>query len=270
MGFGHSGYLGTGAFRVMEEAARADSAVAVATGAALWPLMMICNEPHVNRRLCAEFAPRFCGSEKAVFAANAFGKAAGFLQVRELGTIETPVVLTNTLSVGTAVDAVVDDDVHDLAHAHAGHDLVDGAGEDELALLDDADLAVRRQAAEVLFESTDEGASWRAISPDLTRNDPDKLGPSGGPITNQMLANKLNFGVMGDYPLIVNGAKFQETDSLRTLYVAGTGYNLKGSGKLGPCPIDRDLFIVSSCMIAALNLGPIFSTKRQIARSVRS
>ena len=46
---------------------------------------------------------------------------------------------------------------------------------------------------------------------------------SGGPITNQMLANKLNFGVMGDYPLIVNGAKFQETDSLRTLYVAGTG-----------------------------------------------
>src|SRR5712675_427981 len=39
---------------------------------------------------------------------------------------------------------------------------------------------------------------------------------SGGPITNQMLAGKLNFGVMGDYPLIVNGSKFQETRSLRT------------------------------------------------------
>ncbi|MEQ9560062.1 MAG: hypothetical protein RIG67_30160, partial [Rhodospirillales bacterium] len=38
---------------------------------------------------------------------------------------------------------------------------------------------------------------------------------SGGPITNQMMANKLNIGVMGDYPLIVNGAKFQATDSLR-------------------------------------------------------
>ncbi|MFQ3171132.1 MAG: NitT/TauT family transport system substrate-binding protein, partial [Oleispira sp.] len=48
---------------------------------------------------------------------------------------------------------------------------------------------------------------------------------SGGPITNQMMANKLNFGVMGDYPLIVNGAKFQATDSLRTKYIAGTGYN---------------------------------------------
>lgn len=34
-----------------------------------------------------------------------------------------------------------------------------------------------------VFRSTDEGASWTAISPDLTRNDPAKLGPTGGPIT---------------------------------------------------------------------------------------
>ena len=43
----------------------------------------------------------------AVYVGNGFGKAAGFLQVQELGTIETPIVLTNTLSVGTAVDATV-------------------------------------------------------------------------------------------------------------------------------------------------------------------
>ncbi|WP_337176059.1 P1 family peptidase [Paludisphaera sp.] len=43
----------------------------------------------------------------AVFVGNAFGKLAGSTQVRELGTIETPVVLTNTLSVGEAVAAVV-------------------------------------------------------------------------------------------------------------------------------------------------------------------
>jgi D-aminopeptidase len=43
----------------------------------------------------------------AVFVGNAFGKLAGSTQVRELGTIETPVVLTNTLAVGTAVEAVV-------------------------------------------------------------------------------------------------------------------------------------------------------------------
>ena len=34
-----------------------------------------------------------------------------------------------------------------------------------------------------VFSSTDEGASWEAMSPDLTRNDPSTLGPSGGPIT---------------------------------------------------------------------------------------
>ena len=33
---------------------------------------------------------------------NGFGKSAGILQVQELGTIETPILLTNTLSVGTA------------------------------------------------------------------------------------------------------------------------------------------------------------------------
>jgi len=43
----------------------------------------------------------------AVYVGNGFGKAAGFLQVQELGNIETPIVLTNTLAVGTAVEAVV-------------------------------------------------------------------------------------------------------------------------------------------------------------------
>src|SRR2546429_5711706 len=53
---------------------------------------------------------------------------------------------------------------------------------------------------------------------------------SGPPITNQMLAGKFDIGVMGDYPLLVNGARFQETKSLRSLLVAMTGYNLHGSG----------------------------------------
>jgi D-aminopeptidase len=43
----------------------------------------------------------------AVFVGNAFGKLAGSTQVQELGTIESPIVLTNTLGVGAAVDAVV-------------------------------------------------------------------------------------------------------------------------------------------------------------------
>ena len=38
-------------------------------------------------------------------------------------------------------------------------------------------------AANVLFRSRDEGQTWEKVSPDLTRNDASKLGPSGGPIT---------------------------------------------------------------------------------------
>ncbi|MDQ3908197.1 MAG: hypothetical protein M3268_07615, partial [Acidobacteriota bacterium] len=37
--------------------------------------------------------------------------------------------------------------------------------------------------AQVVFKSTDEGQSWKVISPDLTRNDKTKQGSSGGPIT---------------------------------------------------------------------------------------
>lgn len=44
----------------------------------------------------------------AVWVGNGFGKAAGFLQVRELGTLETPIALTNTRSVGIAWDALVE------------------------------------------------------------------------------------------------------------------------------------------------------------------
>jgi D-aminopeptidase len=43
----------------------------------------------------------------AVFVGNAFGKLAGSTQVDELGTIETPIALTSTLSVGAAVEGLV-------------------------------------------------------------------------------------------------------------------------------------------------------------------
>ena len=42
-----------------------------------------------------------------MFVSNGFGKLAGSTQVEELGTIETPIVLTSTLSVGPVVEAVV-------------------------------------------------------------------------------------------------------------------------------------------------------------------
>ncbi len=53
---------------------------------------------------------------------------------------------------------------------------------------------------------------------------------SGAPITNMMIANKLDFGTMGDYPLVVNGAKFQQTKNERSYLITMTGYNLDGAG----------------------------------------
>jgi D-aminopeptidase len=43
----------------------------------------------------------------AVHTINGFGKPAGFEQVRELGLLETPILLTNTLSVGLTAHALV-------------------------------------------------------------------------------------------------------------------------------------------------------------------
>lgn len=46
--------------------------------------------------------------QAAMYIGNGFGKMTGYSQVEELGTIESPIVLTNTLSVPTAADAVID------------------------------------------------------------------------------------------------------------------------------------------------------------------
>lgn len=44
----------------------------------------------------------------ATFIHNGFGKTTGTLQIEELGTLETPIALTNTLNVGKVQDAIVE------------------------------------------------------------------------------------------------------------------------------------------------------------------
>lgn len=43
----------------------------------------------------------------AIYIGNGFGKLAGYTQVKELGNIETPIVLTNTLNVAAGLDALI-------------------------------------------------------------------------------------------------------------------------------------------------------------------
>ncbi|HSR59492.1 MAG TPA: hypothetical protein VLL47_02000, partial [Robiginitalea sp.] len=52
-------------------------------------------------------------------------------------------------------------------------------------LTDPHDRTTLYHAGNVVFRSRDEGQSWEAISPDLTRNDPEHQGPGGRPFTNE-------------------------------------------------------------------------------------
>lgn len=53
---------------------------------------------------------------------------------------------------------------------------------------------------------------------------------SGPPLTNGMMANKLQIGAMGDYPLVVNGFTFEKNPDSKSRLIAVSAYNLEGSG----------------------------------------
>ena len=47
-------------------------------------------------------------AQAAVHVVNGFGKSVGLMQVEEMGTIETPVLITSTLNVGKVADGLLD------------------------------------------------------------------------------------------------------------------------------------------------------------------
>ncbi len=70
----------------------------------------------------------------AVHTINGFGKPVGFEQVRELGTIESPIALTNTLNVGLVADALV-----------------------EHAIRENPDIGIRTSTVNVIVAETNDG-----------------------------------------------------------------------------------------------------------------
>jgi NitT/TauT family transport system substrate-binding protein len=52
---------------------------------------------------------------------------------------------------------------------------------------------------------------------------------TGAPITAQMVAEKIDIGAMGDYPMLINGSKTQANPRAATEIVSVTGYNAKGA-----------------------------------------
>jgi NitT/TauT family transport system substrate-binding protein len=52
---------------------------------------------------------------------------------------------------------------------------------------------------------------------------------TGAPITAQMVAEKIDIGSMGDYPLLINGSRTQANERSKTEFLSVTGYNPKGA-----------------------------------------
>jgi alkylation response protein AidB-like acyl-CoA dehydrogenase len=99
-GLGHSDYLSVAAFRMFEEIARADSGMAVAFGVVFWPLLFIAVEPHVNRRLCEEFAPMFCQTTEPVFSALAMTEPQGGSDIENVELLGGSTIRTTAVQDG--------------------------------------------------------------------------------------------------------------------------------------------------------------------------
>lgn len=65
--------------------------------------------------------------------------------------------------------------------------------------------------------------------------------PSAPPLTNQMVAGKVDIASMGDYPLLVNGSTFQQTGDERSFFIATLAYNARGSGNGVVVPKNSDI-----------------------------
>ncbi len=61
---------------------------------------------------------------------------------------------------------------------------------------------------------------------------------TGAPITAQMVAEKIDIGSMGDYPLLINGSRTQAGERSRTEFLSVTGYNAKGALNMVVVPPD--------------------------------
>src|SRR4051812_27233592 len=89
---------------------------------------------------------------------NGFGKSVGLMKVEELGTLETPILLTNTFAVGTCSNALIRRAIRD--NPEIGRETVtvnplvcDGYLSDIQALaVTEADAEAAIQAADVEFE----------------------------------------------------------------------------------------------------------------------
>jgi len=64
---------------------------------------------------------------------------------------------------------------------------------------------------------------------------------SGPPITNKMLANQIDIGLMGDFPAVINLIKFQqEAEDADSIFIGTLAYSPNGAGNAVVVPKDSD------------------------------
>lgn len=81
---------------------------------------------------------------------------------------------------------------------------------------------------------------------------------SGPPVTNAMMANKLQIGMMGDYPLIVNGFTFDSNPESKSRLIGIAAYSLRAPATAW-----------SSTRIPLTTISPISRASSSACRSVR-
>ncbi len=98
----------------------------------------------------------------AVHTINGFGKVLGFEQVRELGVLESPIALTNTLNVGLVADALVQNAIRqnpDIGITTGSVNVVVGETNDGYL----NDLQGRHVHAEHVFTAIDSASTGRVV-----------------------------------------------------------------------------------------------------------
>ena len=97
---GNLGNLGTYAVCIFEEIARGDPGIAIAFGAGFWCLMPIAYRPHVNRRLCREFAPWFTAKDSPFFGGFFMTEPQGGSDIENLELLHGRTIRTTAVRDG--------------------------------------------------------------------------------------------------------------------------------------------------------------------------
>lgn len=192
----------------------------------------------------------------AVAVGNGFGKLVGVTQIQELGTLETPIALTNTLAVGPVMHGLVELVLATTGDLESATTINAVVGETNDGLVND----IHR----IVVSSTDVAAAHRARTPDF------ELGSVGAGTGTSAFGWKGGIG-SASRTVTVDGRELAVGALLQTNF----GGNLTIMGvpvgellrRTGPDPSPHNPRGDGSCMIVLATDAPL--SARQLGRLAR-